>query len=44
MRSRFVVEDNDVIEELKSSSKNLNTRKSTNLLVGEFRNWQAGQH
>jgi hypothetical protein len=41
MASRFVVEDNDVIEELKSSSKNLNTRKSTNLLVGVFRKWSA---
>jgi hypothetical protein len=28
--------DNDVIEELKTSSENLNTRKSTNLLVGIF--------
>ena len=37
-----LVEDN-AIEELKSSSENLNTRKSTNLLVGVFRNWQAGQ-
>jgi hypothetical protein len=33
MASRFVVADNDVIEELKTSSENLNTRKSTNLLV-----------
>jgi hypothetical protein len=38
MASRFVVEDTDVIEELKSCSENLNTRKSTNLLVGVFRN------
>ena len=39
MASRFDVADNDVIEEylLKtSSSENLNTRKSTNLLVGVF--------
>jgi hypothetical protein len=38
MASRFVVADNDVIEEylLKTSSENLNTRKSTNLLVGVF--------
>jgi hypothetical protein len=28
MASRFVVADNDVIEELKTSSENLNTRKS----------------
>jgi hypothetical protein len=32
MASRFVVADNDaVIEELKTSSENSNTRKSTNL-------------
>jgi hypothetical protein len=37
MASRFVVADNDVIEELKTSSENLNTRKSTNLLVGVFK-------
>jgi hypothetical protein len=39
MASRFVVADNDVIEELKTSSENLNTRKSTNLLVGVFKKW-----
>ena len=33
MVSRFVVADNDVLEELKTSSEKLNTRKSTNLLV-----------
>jgi hypothetical protein len=27
MASRFVVADNDVLEELKNSSENLNTRK-----------------
>ena len=34
----FVVVDNDVIEELKTSSKSRleNTRKSKNLLVGVF--------
>jgi hypothetical protein len=37
MASRFVVADN--IEELKTSSENLNTRKSTNLLVGVFKKW-----
>ena len=37
MASRFVVTDNDVIEELKTSIKNWNTRKSTNLLVGVFK-------
>jgi hypothetical protein len=42
MASRFVVEDNDVIEELKSSSENLNTRKSTNLLVGVFKIGRQG--
>jgi hypothetical protein len=31
--------NNDVIEELKTSSENWNTRKSTNLLVGIFKNW-----
>ena len=36
MASRFVVVD-DVIEELKTSSENLNTRKSTNLLIGVFK-------
>jgi hypothetical protein len=35
--SRFVVAENDVIEELKTSSENLNTRKSTNLLIGIFK-------
>jgi hypothetical protein len=42
MASRFVVADNDVIEELKTSSENLNIRKSTNLLpllVGVFKKW-----
>ena len=34
MASRFVVAHNDVIEELKTSSENSYTRKSTNLLVG----------
>ena len=39
MASRFVVADNDVIEELKTSGENLNTRKSTNLLVGVIKKW-----
>jgi predicted cation transporter len=39
MASRFVVADNDVIEELKTSSENMNTRKSTNLLIGVFKKW-----
>jgi hypothetical protein len=39
--SLFVVADNDVIEELKTSSENLNTRKSTSLLVGVFKKWAA---
>jgi hypothetical protein len=41
MASRFVVADNDVIEELKISSENLNTRKSTSLLVGVSKKWEA---
>ena len=41
MASRFVVADNDVIEELKTCSENSNTRKSTNLWVGVFRKWAA---
>jgi sRNA-binding regulator protein Hfq len=36
MASRFLVADNDVIEELKTYSENLNTGKSTNLLVGVY--------
>ena len=38
----FVVADNDVIEELKTSSEKLNTRKSTNLLVGVFKKLAGG--
>jgi hypothetical protein len=41
MASRFVVADNDVIEELKTSGENLNTTKSTNLLVGVFKKLAA---
>jgi hypothetical protein len=41
MASRFVVADNDVIEELKISSENLNTRKSTSLFVVVFKKWAA---
>jgi uncharacterized protein YegL len=41
MASRFVVTDNDVIEELKTSIKNWNTRKSTNLLAGVFKKLAA---
>jgi hypothetical protein len=37
MASRFVVGENDVIEELKTTSENSTTRKSTNLLVGVFK-------
>jgi hypothetical protein len=33
MASRFVVADNFVVEELKTSGENSNTRKSTNLWV-----------
>ena len=39
MASRFVAADNDVIEEVKTSGENLNTKKSTNLLVGVFKKW-----
>ena len=35
MASRFVVADNNVIEELKTSSENSNTRKST-INIGEL--------
>jgi hypothetical protein len=41
MASRFVVADNDVIEELKTSSENLYTRKSTHLWVGVVKKWAA---
>jgi hypothetical protein len=41
MASRFVVADNYVFEELKISSENLNSRKSTSLLVGVFKKWAA---
>ena len=37
MVSRLVVRDDDFIEELKTSSENLTTRKSTNLWVGVFK-------
>ena len=37
MAPRFLIADNNVIEELKTSSENSNTRKSTNLLVGVFK-------
>jgi hypothetical protein len=41
MASRFVVADNDVLEEVETSSQNVNTRKRTNLLVGVFKKWEA---
>jgi hypothetical protein len=41
MAPRFVVADNNVIEKLKTSSENLNTRKSTNLWVRVFKKWAA---
>ena len=44
MASRFVVADNDVIEELKTSNENLNTGKSTNFWVGVFKKWAAIGH
>ena len=41
MVSRFVEADNDLIEEFKASSENVNTRKSTNLWVGVLKNGQC---
>ena len=41
MASRFGVADSDVIQDLKASSENRNTRKSTNLWVGVFKKWAA---
>jgi hypothetical protein len=42
MASRFLVGDNKyVIDELKISSENSTTRKSTNLWVGVFKKWAA---
>jgi hypothetical protein len=41
MASCFVVADNDVIEGLKTSSENSNTRKITILWVGLFKKWAA---
>ena len=40
----FVVAVNDVIEELKTSSENLNTSKIQIYWLEYLRNWQAGQH
>jgi hypothetical protein len=41
MASRFAIADNNVIEELKTSSEKSNTRKSTILWVGVFKKWAA---
>jgi hypothetical protein len=41
MASRLVFADNNVIEELKTSSENSNTRTSTILWVGVFKKWAA---
>jgi hypothetical protein len=41
MASRFGIADSDVIQDLKASSENRNTRKSTNLWVGVFKKWAA---
>jgi hypothetical protein len=38
---RFDIASEDVIEDLKTSSENKNTRKSTNLCVGVFKKWAA---
>jgi L-lactate utilization protein LutB len=48
MASRFGIADSDVIQDLKASSENRNTRKSTNLWVGVFKKWakyrNMGEH
>ena len=44
MASRFVVADNNVIEELKTFSENSNTRKSTILWVEYLRNKNQNQN
>jgi hypothetical protein len=41
MASHFVVVDNNVIEELKTSSENSNTTKKYNFMVGVFKKWTA---
>ena len=41
MAARFVIASEDVINNLKTSSENKNTRKSTNLWVGIFKKWAA---
>ena len=41
MASHFVVVDNNVIEELKTSSENSNTTKKYNFMVGVFKKWAA---
>ena len=41
MAARFVIASDDVINNLKTSSENKNTRKSTNLWVGIFKKWAA---
>ena len=41
MAARFVLASDDVINNLKTSSENKNTRKSTNLWVGIFKKWAA---
>ena len=41
MAARFVIASDDVINNLKTSSENENTGKSTNLWVGIFKKWAA---
>ena len=44
MASRFVEADNDLIEEFRISSENVNTRKSTNLWVRVFKKWAVSRN
>ena len=44
MAARFVIASDDVINNLKTSSENKNTRKSTNLWVGALKKWVALRH
>jgi hypothetical protein len=41
MAARFDIVSDDVIEDLKTSGENKNTRKSTNLWVAVFKKWAA---
>ena len=43
MASRFINVDDKMIEELKSSSENANTKKSTEYWTGIFRKWATAR-